>query len=189
MRTPIAVLAAGVCAVMVLAGCGRDPVALRGSDEVGVTILKPADRVSLDTVSGETLTGDTLSLNDYRGKVVVLNAWASWCEPCKQETPALVKSAARFSSDDVAFIGLDAFDSKDKALEFENQYGMTYPSLFDPEGKLLGSVPGIPPKAVPSTLILDRDGRIAVRIIGPVPLGLDALIASVIDPAAASPAS
>jgi peroxiredoxin len=189
VRIRSAVLAAGVCAVMVLAGCGRDPVALRGSDQVGVTILEPDDRVSLDTVSGETLTGDTLSLSDYRGKVVVLNAWASWCEPCKQETPALVKSASRFSSEDVAFIGLDAFDSMDKALEFVNEYGMTYPSLFDPDGELLGSVPGIPPKAVPSTLILDRDGRIAVRIIGPVPIGLDALIASVLDPATAAPAS
>jgi peroxiredoxin len=100
-----------------------------------------------------------------------------------------VKSASRFSSEDVAFIGLDAFDSMDKALEFVNEYGMTYPSLFDPDGELLGSVPGIPPKAVPSTLILDRDGRIAVRIIGPVPIGLDALIASVLDPATAAPAS
>ena len=189
MRIRSAALVAGVCAAMLLTGCGRDPAALRGSDQVGVTILKPADRVSLDSVSGETLTGDTLSLSDYRGKVVVLNAWASWCEPCKQETPALVESASRFSPDDVAFLGLDAFDSKDKAQEFVNQYGMTYPSLFDPDGELLGSVPGIPPKAVPSTLILDRDGRIAVRIIGPVPIGLDALIASVIDPAAASPAS
>ena len=94
-----------------------------------------------------------------------------------------------FAAEDVAFIGIDAFDSKDKALEFVNQYGMTYPSLFDPEGELLGSVPGIPPKAVPSTLILDREGRIAVRIIGPVPIGLDALIASVLDPATAAPAS
>lgn len=174
---------------MVLAGCGRDPVALRGSDEVGVTILKPADRVELSTESGQTLIGETLSLRDFRGKVVVLNAWASWCEPCKQETPALVKSASRFSPDDVAFIGLDAFDSKDKALEFVDQFGMTYPSLFDPDGELLGSIPGIPPKAVPSTLILDREGRIAVRIIGPVPVGLDALIASVVDPAPSAPAS
>ena len=85
--------------------------------------------------------------------------------------------------------GQGAEASKDKALEFVNQYGMTYPSLFDPEGELLGSVPGIPPKAVPSTLILDREGRIAVRIIGPVPIGLDALIASVLDPATAAPAS
>ena len=189
MRIRSAALVLGMCAVVLLAGCGRDPVALRGSDQVGVTILKPADRVELNTEPGKTLTGETLSLADYRGKVVVLNAWASWCEPCKQETPALVKSASRFSSEDVAFIGLDAFDSKDKALEFVNEYGMTYPSLFDPEGELLGSVPGIPPKAVPSTLILDRDGRIAVRIIGPVPIGLDALIASVLDPATATPAS
>jgi hypothetical protein len=189
VKAHIAILAAGACVLTLLAGCGRDPVALRGSDEVGVTILKPADRVELDVEPEETLTGDTLSLRDYRGKVVVLNAWASWCEPCKQETPALVRSASRFNSKDVAFVGLDAFDSKDKALEFVNLYGMTYPSLFDPEGAVLGSVPGIPPKAVPSTLILDREGRIAVRIIGPVPIGLDALIASVVDPATAAPSS
>ena len=189
MRIRGVALVAAVCAVILLAGCGRDPVALRGSDEVGVTILKPADRVELNTEPGQTLTGETLSPAEYRGKVVVLNAWASWCEPCKQETPDLVKSASRFSSEDVAFIGIDAFDSKDKALEFVNQYGMTYPSLFDPDGELLGSVPGIPPKAVPSTLILDREGRIAVRIIGPVPIGLDALIASVLDPATSAPTS
>ncbi|MGI9136757.1 MAG: TlpA disulfide reductase family protein [Candidatus Nanopelagicales bacterium] len=185
MRAPRHLLVISVATLALIAGCGRDPVALRGSDEVGVTILQPADRVELEPITGEALDGDPLSLIDYRGKVVVLNAWASWCEPCKQETPALVRSAARFNPDDVAFIGLDAFDSKDAAADFVKQYSMSYPSLFDPEGSVLGSLPGIPPKAVPSTLILDRDGRIAVRIIGPVPTGLDALIASVVDPAPA----
>lgn len=179
MNRRAGVLMLGAAALVLLVGCGRDPVALRGSDEVGVTILQPSDRVDLEPITGETLDGGTLSLDDYRGKVVVLNAWASWCEPCKVETPALVRSASRFAADDVAFVGLDVFDARDKALDFEREYGVTYPSLFDPDGDLLGSVPGIPPKAVPSTLILDRDGRIAVRIIGPVPIGLDALIASV----------
>ena len=183
MRAPRRLVVLSLAAFVLLAGCGRDPIALRGSDEVGVTILQPADRVEPEAITGESLDGDPLSLIDYRGKVVVLNAWASWCEPCKQETPALVRSAARFSPDDVAFIGLDAFDSKDSADRFVAEYGMSYPSLFDPDGSILGSLPGVPPKAVPSTLILDRDGRIAVRIIGPVPTGLDALIASVVDPA------
>lgn len=183
MRARRAFVAVGAAALMLLAGCGRDPVALRGSDEVGVTILQPDDRVELEAITGVALDGDPLSLVDYRGKVVVLNAWASWCEPCKQETPALVRSAGRFSSNDVAFVGLDAFDSKDAADRFITEYGMAYPSLFDPDGEILGSLPGVPPKAVPSTLILDREGRIAVRIIGPVPAGLDALIASVVDPA------
>lgn len=184
-----AYLAVGAAVIVLLAGCGRDPVALRGSDQVGVTLLQPADRVGLDSIAGEALDGTPLSLDDYKGKVVVLNAWASWCEPCKQETPALVRSASRFSPDDVAFVGLDAFDSREKAQEFVRDYAVTFPSLFDEDGALLGSLPGIPPKAVPSTLILDRDGRIAVRIIGPVPTGLDALIASVVAPAPSSSAS
>jgi thiol-disulfide isomerase/thioredoxin len=183
MRATRGLLAVTLATLALLAGCGRDPIALRGSDEVGVTILQPDDRVELEAISGEALDGEPLSLIDYRGKVVVLNAWASWCEPCKAETPSLVRSAARFSPDDVAFIGLDAFDSKDAADTFVTEYGMSYPSLFDPDGSILGSLPGVPPKAVPSTLILDREGRIAVRIIGPVPTGLDALIASVVDPA------
>jgi peroxiredoxin len=186
VRRPVALVAVSVTALLLLSGCGRDPVALRGSDEVGVTLLQPSDRVALESVSGETLDGQQLSLDDYRGKVVVLNAWASWCEPCKAETPALVRSASRFSEADVAFVGLDSFDSREKALDFADQYGVTYPSLFDPEGTILGSVPGIPPKAVPSTLILDREGRIAVRVIGPVPAGLDALIASVVVPTPSS---
>jgi thiol-disulfide isomerase/thioredoxin len=189
MRRGVALAAASLAAVLLVSGCGRDPVALRGSDEVGVTLLQPADRVEMGSVSGETLDGRPLSLDELKGTVVVLNAWASWCEPCKAETPALVRSASRFSADDVAFVGLNSFDSREKALAFADQYGMTYSSLFDPEGEILGSVPGIPPKAVPSTLILDREGRIAVRIIGPVPAGLDALIASVVAPAPASSVS
>lgn len=187
MRAPRRLLVLSAAALILLPGCGRDPSALRGSDQVGVTILQPADRVELGEISGRSLGGDPLSLTDYRGKVVVLNAWASWCEPCKQETPDLVRSAGRFSADDVAFVGINAFDAKEAADTFVEEYAMTYPSLGDPDGKILGSLPGVPPKAVPSTLILDRDGRLAVRIIGPVPAGLDALIASVVDPAPTSP--
>ena len=147
----------------VLAGCGRDapPSAL-----VGTTVFAPDEREPLPPVSGPTTEGGTLSVSDLRGKVVVLNSWASWCAPCRDEVPVFVAIAEQSDAAQVAVIGLGVSDDPAAAAAFEQDLGMTYPSIIDPEGSILATIPGVPPTAIPSTVVIDRDGRIAARIIG-----------------------
>lgn len=115
---------------------------------------------------GSTIDGKQLALSDYKGKVVVVNFWASWCAPCRAEAPSLVKLAQDKQAQGVQFIGVDNKDSQAGAQAFERTFGTGYPSLFDPDGRVTLGFQVVPPSAIPSTLILDRQGRVAARIIG-----------------------
>ena len=151
-------------AVVDLTSCGRTPA----GGAVGVTRFAPADREAMPVISGPLLGGGTGSIADGAGRVVVLNNWASWCEPCRDEIPLLV--AASFGADpsDVLFLGLNVSDETAAASEFVDATGMPYASIVDLSGAMLATIPGVPAKALPSTVIIDREGRIAARIIGPV---------------------
>lgn len=87
--------------------------------------------------------------------------------------------AAQLAAQGVRFVGVDEADTDASAQAFAKQVGMTYPVLADPNGDLLHALPGLPPSAVPSTLVLDRSGRIAAKIIGPADkAGLSDLLAA-----------
>jgi len=159
----LAVLAAAVTASVSLAACGRD---LPPSALVGASSIPVAEREPMPHVSGPTLSGSTLDLSALRGKVVVLNSWASWCGPCTQEAPQIAEFRNTADPSKVAVVGLDVSDKSGDAKDFVVKYGITYPSIVDPEGALLATVPGVPPAALPSTVIIDADGRIAGRVIG-----------------------
>ncbi|MDP3967336.1 MAG: TlpA disulfide reductase family protein [Nocardioides sp.] len=161
--------AMAVAAVLALtAGCGGADLS---SGEQGfvsanglITTLAPEDRRALaDDVTGETLDGEQVALADLRGQVVVVNVWGSWCPPCRKEAPALVAAAEELAHRDVVFLGINVRDaSKEKARAFERTYEVPYDSLYDPSGSLLLAFRGtIPPHAIPSTLVIDREGRIA----------------------------
>jgi thiol-disulfide isomerase/thioredoxin len=120
----------------------------------------------MPVVSGPTTAGGSLDLSDLHGRVVVLNSWASWCAPCRDEVPVFVALATAADPQDLAVVGLDVSDSPDAAAAFESELGMGYPSIVDPEGTILATIPGVPPTAIPSTVVVDRQGRIAARIIG-----------------------
>lgn len=155
---------------LVVAGCGREQPA---SALIGVEDVAVDEREAPLDFTGTTLSGEPFALADLRGKVVVLNAWASWCPPCRSEMPAFVDLAGSADPADVAVIGLNVGDDPTAAQEFIDEMRMTFPNVADPEGTILAGVPGVPPKSLPSTVILDRDGRIATRIIGPTdPIGL-----------------
>ncbi|MBI3688901.1 MAG: TlpA family protein disulfide reductase [Actinobacteria bacterium] len=101
--------------------------------------------------------------------VLVLNVWASWCDPCKAESPVLVAAARRFAARPVRFVGLDESDDPAAARAFLARIGSRYPQLLDPDGGLLARLDGfVPAVAVPSTLIVDARGRVAARVIGAV---------------------
>jgi thiol-disulfide isomerase/thioredoxin len=143
-----------------------------------ITLFEAADRKIAPSVEGETLTGGTAALATHKGKVVVLNFWASWCTPCRAEAPVLKDIAAKTKAGGVEFLGVDFKDRKAEALAFERSQESGYPSIFDQPGRVALSFQGtVPPAAIPSTLIIDRQGRIAARALGAVKYGdlLDAV--------------
>ena len=110
----------------------------------------------------------TVSLADYRGKVVYLDFWASWCAPCRAEAPTMQKVYDETKASGVQFVGIDIKDGRDNAEAFQRTYQITYPSLYDQAGQIALAFRDIPPNAVPSTLVIDRQGNVAARAIGSV---------------------
>jgi len=150
--------------VVILAS--RPPAASAPDYPVGVTTFPVDQRRPLPALQGRTLDGAHLALADLRGHVVVLNVWASWCQPCQTESPALVALAGSAEGAQVRFVGLDERDTTAAALTFLHGVGSTYPQVAD-DGALLAQLsPWLPP-AVPGSLVLDSQGRVAARIVGP----------------------
>jgi len=138
----------------------------RGGDGTA-TLLALDERRSAPPLRGTTLEGVPFDVADLRGSIVVLNVWGSWCAPCKKEQPDLQRVATDLGSDGVRVVGINVRDrTKGNALAHVRRYNVTYPSLFDPSSRLVGRFDDLPPTAIPSTLILDRDGRVAARVIG-----------------------
>jgi thiol-disulfide isomerase/thioredoxin len=160
--------------VALLAGCtnstgGAGDTGYVGTTTTGITNYAAAQRIAAPTLSGTTLDGKKLSLSDYRGKVVVVNVWGSWCSPCRREAPALEETYTKYQSKGVQFLGINVRDDDAAALAFVSSDSITYPSLQDPDETLLLQFKTIvPPTDIPSSIIVDRDGRLAARIIGEV---------------------
>ena len=110
--------------------------------------------------------GGTSSIADFRGKVVVLNFWASWCEPCRDESPLLDRWHTKMSEDGRGTVlGVDVLDVSDDARDFVDEFGLDYPMLRDGEGEVLGRYGVV---AYPETFVIDRRGRIVATRRGPV---------------------
>ena len=153
---------------------------------LGVTTYRLPDRGVLPELSGTTLAGGPLSVSSLRGGVLVLNVWASWCEPCRDESAALGRAAQRWRPAGVRFVGLDENDTSAAATSFLRSVAVTYPHLVD-EGALLGRLSTWLPVAVPSTLVVDPQGRVAARVVGVVTAEqIDALIRDADAPRASS---
>jgi thiol-disulfide isomerase/thioredoxin len=155
-------------ALLLLTACAsgnRDP---RGDAErVGLSLFSGSARQQI-TLSGATLSGSKFTLRALRDHVVVVNVWASWCGPCRAESPLLARMAGRLQPHGVVFVGIDERDDAATARQFATRAGARYPELFDPDGQLLAHLPQLPQMGIPSTLIVDPAGRAAARIIGAV---------------------
>ena len=138
-----------------------------------------ASRKSGATWVSKTAEGQTMRSSDLLGKVVVLNFWYAGCAPCRAETPDLDKLAKKYSDMNVVVVGVDLRDSAETALAFNRTHKIGYPSVMDNEsGDVVLAYTGIvTPDAVPTTLVLDTEGRVAARVIGRIePSILETLI-------------
>ncbi|GAB4098184.1 TlpA disulfide reductase family protein [Sinomonas halotolerans] len=170
-----ALAAAGLSAV--LAGCAADdPLAAQAragdnknyvAGDGSVTEYAAGTRKAPVAFTGTLYDGTKVSSADFAGKVTVLNFWFAACAPCRIEAPDLEALHAEFAPKGVQFYGVNLRDEKGTAEAFESTFGVGYPSFNDKDGQVLLAVSGmVPPGAVPTTLVLDKEGRVAARVLG-----------------------
>ena len=167
-----ALLALTLPCALALAGCSNDVGSSGNQGYVAgkgvITSVQAADRRRPGEVAGRTLDGKRVSLADFRGKVVVVNVWGSWCGPCRAEAPMLAQAARELAKKDVVFLGIDSRDpSQDAAKAFVRRFDVPYPSLYDQQGTTLLAFRGtLTPNSVPSTVVVDPQGRVAGSVLG-----------------------
>ena len=171
------VAAAGLAVAAAWLGPGRD---------TGGAILGAAgDPAVLDTAAPDfelSVLGapGSLGLSDFRGHVTVVNLWASWCTPCRNEAPGLQATWRDYRADGVRFLGIDELDDDAAASAFVREFGLTYPSVTDPAGALSDDFALI---GLPETFVVDAAGTIRYRFTGYVD---DGVLRSVLDGMVAS---
>lgn len=180
MRTPrisrrqIRLTAATLAALFAAAACSN---AAGGVGDTGfvqhagsaISTVAASQRQAAPQLAGMTLDGKQFSLNQFSDDVIVVNVWGSWCTPCRVEAPALEETYQKYQSKGVRFLGINVRDDNASAMAFDARFGITYPSLQDPnETQVLAFKSVLPPATIPSTVIIDRHSRVAVRILGAV---------------------
>ncbi len=145
------------------AGDNKNYIAGDGS----VSQYAKADRKVPVVLTGKLFDGTAVSSTAWAGNVVVLNFWYAACSPCRLEAPRLEALHKEFTPDGVIFYGVNLRDEEPEATAFERTFGVTYPSMQDKDGGvLLAMTQYVPPQAVPTTLVIGKDGKVASRILG-----------------------
>lgn len=176
--TVTATIGLGLVLLVGITGCSSDPLAEQyraGSNknyiagDGSVTEIPLANRAEPIVFSGLSETGKTLASADYLGNVLVVNFWYAGCAPCRAEAPLLEKVHVATAPKGVGFMGVNVRDQPETAITFDKTFGVTYPSIVDLDGQAqLSFASNVPPNAVPTTLVLDREGRVAARILGQI---------------------
>lgn len=180
--------------VLALSGCATDSTSDSASGGTVVApdgqtrlVYEPPEiRVPAGNVAGESLAepGRPLGVADFRGQVVVLNVWGSWCGPCRGEADDLERVATATAPAGVAFLGINVRDARAAARDFLTNFEVSYPSLYDPAGRSLLGLRGVPRNVVPATIVLDREHRVAAVFLAAV---LDSDLLPVVARIAAEP--
>ena len=175
----LSAVAVAVASVALLVGCANDPLAEQyreGSNKNYISGTGVVKEIALEN-RGESITfeaknfeGETVSSEDYLGEVLVVNFWYASCAPCRAEAPTLEAVNQQFEGKGASLLGVNVRDQVDTARAFEENYGVTYPSIADINDGSMQQAFGneVPPNAVPTTLVLDQQGRVAARILGQI---------------------
>lgn len=171
-RSGIRASVAGCAALLaLLSGCAGSEDAVSENGEFtfvspgGRTRLfyPPEERGKVTGLHGERLLkpGKELRLSRFDGQVVVLNVWGSWCGPCRAESDDLQALQHKLGDQGVQVLGINVRDERKAASDFVRNFGLSYPSIYDPSGRAMLALDGFPRSTVPATVVLDRQHRVA----------------------------
>jgi DsbE subfamily thiol:disulfide oxidoreductase len=118
-----------------------------------------------DSSGEDGISGGSVSLSEMRGKVVLVDFWASWCPPCRQEAAALEEVYREYAGPEVEFIGVNIWDLEDNAHTYVKDFGLTYPSGVDTDGVIAIDY-GV--RGIPEKFFIGRDGVIRQKFVGPM---------------------
>lgn len=193
MRGVMKVGALAFAAALLLSGCATDQFAQdygAGGNknyvagDGSILEIPPTQRDKPVVFEGVSETGEAISSTDYLGQVLVVNFWAGYCAPCRVEAPLLEKLSTDWADKGASFIGVNTYDQPATAQAFARNYGVTYPSVIDADSGAvqLAFAGNVPPSALPTTIVLDAEGRVAARILGQLEAAsiLDAIVKTVI---------
>ena len=158
-RTTIHILRM-IPAALLLAACGDAPGGGRAGGPVRVGAEAPA-------YAAETLDGERMAISQLRGRPVLLNVWATWCHPCRQEIPALEQLHRTYAPRGLHVVGvsIDQGDQQQGIREFLQEYGASYPIWLDPDGEIQTAYSTM---GVPNTFLIGPDGTVLWKHVGPV---------------------
>lgn len=192
MRFPRTAGALALVLAVALSGCTTDPLAEEyggggtsyESEDGAFSEFAPDDRGEPVVFDGTTDTGVVVSNEDYVGEVLVVNFWYAECAPCRAEAPDLRELSIKHQGNGASFLGVNIYDQAEQALAFARTFDISYPSIMDADSGTarLAFAGHAPPSAVPTTLVLDKEGRVAARFLGQLqaPSNLDTIIRELI---------
>ena len=157
-RSVIAIVAfvvIGFLGLLVWGMLNREPI-------TGLSGITMVDRPAPDFVL-QTFQGDTISLADLRGRPMVINFWASWCPPCRDEAPLLERTWRAYKNRDLIFLGVNIQDRKEDAVNYMREFDITFPNGPDPTGEITINY-GV--SGLPVTFFVSRDGKVVRRWVG-----------------------
>jgi thiol-disulfide isomerase/thioredoxin len=132
-------------------------------------VIPEGERAAAPDFAGTLLGGGDFASTELAGEIAVLNFWGSWCPPCRVETPQFQEVYADVRDQGVAFLGLNVKETSEQfAQAFVDSEGIEFPSLYDPRGEVALAFRDYPANAIPSTIVLDRVGRVAAVYTGEV---------------------
>lgn len=165
----VAALLTGALVVTLTQGSGRASGVSYIDGNTGQMLYAVGHRPLAPEFTGTSLTGKPIKLASYRGKVVVLNFWGSWCPPCRDEGATLAVLSAQYGKQGVSFLGDDVNDNTVQALAFTQRIGITYPSVNDSGYAIVQAFNRVAPVSyTPTTLVIDKTGHVAGVVIGKV---------------------
>ena len=162
---------------LLLAGCstGEGAVDVNNGDEFRFVagtpageVIPPEERAAAPEFSGTLLDGAEFDSTELDGGIAVINFWGSWCAPCRVESPEFQEVYAEVRDRGVRFLGVNVKDTDQLARAFEDSFGIEFPSVHDPRGEVALAFRDYPANSIPSTIVLDAQGRVAAVYTGPV---------------------